>query len=128
MTSNGVLVAEVAAGLAQGVSALARLQAAATESLYAGAYEAAGARLRDLFEGWGDFLRAVQTAAPAFPEPMGGRIPPVTRDTCAHLDRIRAALARRDWIETADLLSLEGEPLLDAWRRALAAPGGPPAE
>lgn len=118
------LASQVLAGLRESLAGLRSLQQEAAGELYAGSHALAGARLKTLFAGWSEFLRAVREILPAVDPESGARVQVTFARTAAALSQINQALMRRDWVETADLLSLEGEGLLDAWSAALA---GPPA-
>ncbi len=119
------LAAQVMTGLRESLGGLRSAQKEAADELYAGAHARAGARLKTLFAGWSEFLRAAREVLPAIDAASGARVQGAFAQTAAFLSRLNQALVRRDWVETADLLSLEGEGLLDAWSAALAGSPAP---
>ena len=122
------LAAQILSSLRDSLSVLRAIQQEASRDLYAGAHAQAGARLKRLFSGWSEFLQAVRDVLPALEPGQGEGIQQTFARTASHLSGVHRALSRRDWVETADLLAVEGEGLLDTWSEALAAPPVSPAQ
>lgn len=124
-TPADVLAEQVCAGLRESLEGLRAIQRDAAGDLYAGVHAQAGTRLKALFSGWSEFLQAVRQVLPSLDTTRGERAEQAFAQTASVLSRIHQALSRRDWVETADLLTLEGEGLLDAWSVSLAGPAAP---
>lgn len=124
-TPADVLAEQVCAGLRESIESLRAIQREAAADLYAGVHAQAGGRLKALFSGWSEFLQAVRQVLPSLDPARGAKAERVFGQTASVLSRLHQALSRRDWVETADLLTLEGEGLLEAWSESLAGPPAP---
>ena len=112
--------AEALGGLSRSLADLKGLQRNACDALYAGDYTSGGQRMRTLFSAWNEFLQGVSGILPALEEGAAARTQQSIAASLAYLKAVRGALERRDWIQTADLLSLDVVPVFEGWDRALA--------
>ncbi len=119
-SEESTLAAAVMEGLQEALGRLKGIHQRTAETLYAGSYDQGGVQIRALCGAWGEFLRVAHEVAPCLDSSRGEVFQKAVGLTLSSLEQVRTALIRKDWVETADLLSLEGKDLFASWSKALS--------
>ena len=125
MNEASAIPAEVLEGFRESLTKLRGFQRRAVDSLYAGDYKEGGDRLKVLFNAWGDFLQGIRDLLPCLPGPLAESVSAAVAGTRVYLQEVQAAIVRKDWVETADRLGVDGGPLFVEWEAVFSGGGSP---